>query len=100
MKKFLAFAFLAVIGCSEKEPEAVRLIDFGALEKVSADLLIEKAIPLESDSSALLGEYLKVMYDEEGFFVMNYERPTGIHHFSNEGKLLGEVAEIGEAQGK
>lgn len=100
MKKYLAFAFLAIIGCSEKEPEAVKLIDFGAVESISADLLIEKAIPLGMDTAALLSEYLMVKYDEEDFYIMNYDRPTGIQHFSKEGKYLGMVAEIGEAPGQ
>lgn len=100
MKKFLAFAFLAVIGCGEKETEAVKLIDLGAVEEVSADLLIEKAIPLETDTTALLSEFLMVKYDKDGFFVANYDRPTGIHRFSKDGKYSGLVAEIGEAPGQ
>ena len=100
MKKILAFAFLAVIGCSEKEPEAVKTIDLGAVESISADLLIEKAIPLETDTTALLSEYLMVKYDKDDFFVMNYDRPSGIHHFSQDGKYLGMVAEVGEAPGQ
>ncbi|WP_425637702.1 6-bladed beta-propeller [Algoriphagus yeomjeoni] len=100
MKKILAFTFLVLIGCSEKEPEAVKLIDFGAVKSISAALLIEKAIPLETDTTALLSEFLMVKYDKDGFFVMNYDRPTGIQHFSKEGKYLGMVAEIGEAPGQ
>lgn len=100
MKKILAFAFLAIIGCSDKEPEVVKLIDLAAVEEVSADLLIEKAIPLETDTTALLSEYLMVKYDQDGFFVMNYDRPNGIQHFSTEGKYLGMVVEIGEAPGQ
>jgi len=100
MKKILAFAFLVIFGCSEKELEAIKMIDLGAVEEVSADLLIEKAIPLASDSTELLGEYLKVVYDASDFFVMNFGRPAGIHHFSNEGKHLGIIAEIGEGPGQ
>ncbi|WP_339754734.1 6-bladed beta-propeller [Algoriphagus aquimarinus] len=100
MKKILAIAFLAFLGCTEKESVSVKVIDFEALEKVSVDLLIEKVIPLETDSTALLSEYLMVKYDKDDFFVMNYDRPTGIHHFSKEGKYLRMVAEIGEAPGQ
>lgn len=70
------------------------------MEEVSADLLIEKAIPLESDSAPLLSEYLKVMYDPEGIFVTNVDRPKGIYHFSTTGDYLGVIAEIGEAPGQ
>jgi hypothetical protein len=100
MKKLLAFAFLAIIGCGEKETESVKLIDIGAVEAVSSDLLIEKAVLLESDTTALLGEYLMVKYDKDGFFVANYNRPTGIQHFSKDGNYLGLLAEIGEAPGQ
>ncbi|WP_339702396.1 6-bladed beta-propeller [Algoriphagus aquimarinus] len=100
MRKLLAIAFLALLGCGEKEPVAVKIIDFDAVSKVSADLLIEKVIPLGSDSTPLLSEYMKVMYDEEGFFVMNIDRPKGIHHFSNEGEYRGIIAEVGEAPGQ
>lgn len=100
MKKFLAFAFLAVIGCGEKGPEAVKLIDFNSVESASADFLIEKAIPLESDSTALLSEYLMVQYDMDDFFLMNYDRPTGIQHFSSSGKYLGYATEVGESPGQ
>ncbi|SFB55937.1 6-bladed beta-propeller [Algoriphagus aquimarinus] len=100
MKKILAIAFLTLLGCTEKESVSVKVIDFEALGKVSVDLLIEKVIPLETDSTALLSEYLMVKYDKDDFFVMNYDRPTGIHHFSKEGKYLRMVAEIGEAPGQ
>ncbi|MCE7056696.1 6-bladed beta-propeller [Algoriphagus sp. AGSA1] len=100
MRKIIAFALLSVIGCGESRVESVKTIDFDALEKVSADLLIEKAIPLASDSTELLGEYLWVMYDKDGYYAMNNFRGKGIHHFSNEGKHLGIIAEIGEAPGQ
>lgn len=99
MRKLLAIAFLSLLSCGEKEALSVKQIDLGTVEVVSADLLIEKAIPLETDSGALLSEYLKVAYDEEGFFVMNTDRPKGIHHFSDKGKYLGIVAEVGESPG-
>lgn len=100
MRKVLAFVFLVFIGCSEKKPEVIKQIDFGTVEVISADLLIEKAIPLETDSTELLGEFLMVKYDKDDFFVMNYDRPKGIQHFSKEGKYLGMVAEVGEAPGQ
>ena len=100
MRKILALAFLAFLGCGKEKVESVKDIDFGAVELVSADLLIQKAVPLESDSTALLSEYLKVVYDEVGFFVMNMDRPKGIHHFSNKGKYQGIAAEVGEAPGQ
>ncbi|PZX50719.1 6-bladed beta-propeller protein [Algoriphagus ratkowskyi] len=100
MRKVVAFAFLALLGCGEREPVAVKVIDFEAVEGVSADLLIEKAILLETDTTALLSEYLMVKYDKDDFFVMNYDRPTGIHRFSKGGKYSGLVAEIGEAPGQ
>ncbi|WPR73925.1 6-bladed beta-propeller [Algoriphagus sp. NG3] len=100
MRKIIAFALLAVMGCGESRVESVKNIDFESVEKVSTDLLIEKAVPLASDSTELLGEYLWVMYDEDGFYAMNNYRGKGIHHFSTDGKHLGMVAEIGEAPGQ
>lgn len=100
MKKILAFAFLVIFGCSKKEPEVIKMIDFEAVKVVSADLQIERATPLETDSTALLSEYLMVQYDNNDFFIMNYDRPEGIHHFSIDGKNLGLVAEVGEAPGQ
>lgn len=96
----LAIAILALIGCSKKEQASVKIVDFENVGIVSTDLLIEKATPLESDSSELLDEYLRVMYDKEGFFAMNTYRGKGIHHFSSEGKHLGIIAEIGGAPGQ
>ncbi len=100
MRKLLAIAFLALLGCGEKGPESIKLIDFDAVSKVSTDLFIEKAILLESDSNELLGEYLKVTVGPQGFYVMNYNGAKGIHHFSMEGRHLGMIAEVGEAPGQ
>lgn len=100
MRKIVVIAFLALWSCGEERLESVKMIDLGAVEKVSADLLIEKAVPLESDATPLLSEYLNVMYDEEGFFVANINSPKGIYHFSNKGEYLGIIAEVGEAPGQ
>lgn len=100
MRRLIAFTFLAMIGCGEKQSGSVKLIDLGAVDEVSSDLLIEKAILLGADSTALLSEYMKVMYDDNGFFVMDYDRPIGIHHFSRLGEHLGLLAKIGEAPGE
>ncbi len=100
MRKIIAFVLFAVIGCGESGVESVKTIDFDAVKKVSAELLIEKAIPLEADSTELLGEYLWFMNDKDGFYAMNNFRGKGIHHFSTDGKHLGMVAEIGEAPGQ
>ncbi|SFU19729.1 hypothetical protein SAMN04489724_0184 [Algoriphagus locisalis] len=100
MKKLLAIVFLALLGCGEKKVESAKEIDFGSVEVVSADLLIEKAIPLASDSTALLSEYLMVRYDEKDFFVVNYDRPEAIYRYSASGNYLGIIAQVGEAPGQ
>ncbi|WP_057938248.1 hypothetical protein [Algoriphagus resistens] len=100
MRTVVVIAVLALIDCSKKEQPFSKVVDFENVSRVSADLLIEKATPLESDSSELLGEYLRVRYDKEGFFAMNTDRGKGIHHFSSAGKHLGIIAEIGEAPGQ
>ena len=97
MRKLVAIAFLALWSCGEEKEKSVKEIDFNSVESASADLLIEKAIPLESDSSALLSEYLMVQYDKNDFFIMNFDRPTGIQRFSNSGKYLGYATEVGES---
>jgi len=100
MKKILAFAFLALVGCGAEEEQSVKVIDFDKVKEIPADLIIEKVVLLETDTTELLGEDLKVQYNKEGFFVLNYSNVKGIHHFSPSGQHLGVVAQIGEAPGQ
>lgn len=99
MRKIITIVFFALFSCGGKMDSSVKIIDFDEVKKVSGDLLIEKVVPLESDSSELLGEFLKTIIGENGLFVMNYNGGKGIHHFSLDGKHLGIVAEVGEAPG-
>lgn len=100
MKKILVFAFLALVGCEAEEEQSVKVINFDKVKEIPADLKIEKVVLLESDTSELLGEDLKVQYGKNGFFVMDNKSAKGIHHFSPSGQHLGMVAQIGEAPGQ
>ena len=100
MKKAITIAFLALIGCSAEKKQSVKVIDFDKVKEMPADLKIENVVLLETDTTELLGENVKVQYNKEGFFIMNRRGAKGIHHFSPSGQHLGMAAQIGEAPGQ
>lgn len=100
MKRLFPIILLAVLACGKTDESGPLTIVFDQVEVIPADLEIQRVILLESDSSELLGSDLKVSYDSDQFYVANYMRPKGIHHFSKEGKHLGLAAVIGEAPGQ
>lgn len=100
MKKIVKIAFLALMGCGAEEKQSTRVIDFDKVKEMPANLKIENVVLLETDTTELLGEDVKVQYNKEGFFVMNSRNAKGIHHFSPSGQHLGMAAQIGEAPGQ
>lgn len=100
MKKIITIAFFALMGCGTEEKQSLKVINFDQVKERPADLKIEKVVLLETDTTELLGENVKVQYNEEGFFVMNRKGAKGIHHFSLSGQHLGMAAQIGEAPGQ
>ncbi len=100
MKNFLPIILLALFACGKSEESGPITIQFDQLEAIAPDFEIQKVILLESDTTELLGSDLKVSYDSDQFYVANYMRPKGIHHFSKEGRHLGLAAVIGEAPGQ
>lgn len=100
MKKVITLAFLALMGCGAEEKQSDKIIDFDKVKEMPADLKIENVVLLETDTTELLGEDVKVQYSKEGFFVMNSRSAKGIHHFSPSGQHLGMAAQIGEAPGQ
>lgn len=100
MKKLFPIILIVLFACCKAEKNSPISIAFDQVPLVSADLEIMKVILLESDTTELLGADLKVSYDADQFYVANYMRPKGIHHFSKDGKHLGLAAIIGEAPGQ
>jgi hypothetical protein len=100
MKKVLTFAFLALLGCETEEEQSVKVINFDKVKEIPAALMIEKVVLLESDTSELLSDNVKVQYSNDGFFVMNVTNAKGLHHFSPTGQHLGMATMIGEAPGQ
>ncbi|WP_075351698.1 6-bladed beta-propeller [Algoriphagus marinus] len=100
MKKLFPIILIALFACGESEESGPITIQFDKLEAITPDFEIQKVILLESDTTELLGSDLKVSFDSDQFYVANYNRPKGIHHFSKEGRHLGFAAVIGEAPGQ
>ena len=100
MKNLIPFILLVLFACGKTEKLEPITFQFDQLEAIAPDFEIQKVILLESDTTELLGSDLKVTYDSEHFYIANYMRPKGIHHFSKEGKHLGIAAVIGEAPGQ
>jgi hypothetical protein len=100
MKNLYFIFLLALFACGKTEKPGLIIFQFDKLEAVVPDFEIQKVVLLESDTTELLGSDLKVAYDSDQFYVANYMRPKGIHHFSKEGKHLGIAAVIGEAPGQ
>jgi len=97
MKKLVPIILIALFACGKSEESGPITIQFDQLEAITPDFEILKVILLESDTTELLGSDLKVSYDSDQFYVANYMRPKGIHHFSKEGNRLGLAAMVGEA---
>ena len=100
MKKLIIIAFLALMGCGAEEKQSAKIIIYDKVREMPADLKIENVFLLETDTTELLGEDVKIEYSKEVFFVMNSRGAKGIHHFSPSGQHLGMVAHIGEAPGQ
>ena len=88
MRKRSAIVFLILLACETPKKQSLEVIDFDNVQEMPADLMIEKAILLDSDTSALLGEDVKIQYGESGFFIMNKANATGIHPFLPQGNIL------------
>lgn len=96
MNKLFAVVFCILLfdSCSQKE-DGVFVLD--SIETNSDTLLITKVIPLSSNPSNLLGNYLSVKYNEDHIWIVDKSNPDAIHGFNWDGESLGHVAERGEA---
>ncbi len=87
MKKILVFAFLALVGCEAEEEQSVKVINFDKVKEIPADLIIEKVVVLESDTSDLLGEDLKVQHGKDGFLSWISRVPKASIIFRRQGSI-------------
>lgn len=96
MNKLLIFTLGIVLffSCTQKKDGVLVLAD---IDEYSDTLLVAKAIPLSSDPSNLLGNYLNVRYSYKSIWITDKSNPDAIHGFNWNGESLGYVAERGEA---
>lgn len=90
----LTFCIMLFFSCTQKKDGVLVLAD---VDEYSDTLLVTKAIPLSTDPSNLLGNYLSVKYNKDNIWIADKSNLDAIHGFNWEGESLGYVAERGEA---
>ncbi|HSI75566.1 MAG TPA: 6-bladed beta-propeller, partial [Lunatimonas sp.] len=96
-KPILFLAFLLFCLSCERDSTAVdRILRLEDFTEANTPYTVTKIVPLETQSDALLGDYLTVRIDEDYIYVYDRNARNAIHRFDRAGNYMGPAALVGE----
>ncbi len=91
------FYFILIFGCSKEIKETENKIELSSIKDIaSSNIKIEGMIPLETNSSNLMGLDLRVILSDTLIYIMDESTKDGIHIFDEKGNYFKTIANVGE----
>lgn len=91
------FIFIFCLSCTPNEDFGIKKIvldDLDTIEK--SKLTIQNIIPLETTPQNLMGNDIRVRFNQSSYYLMDENSKTVIHHFDRAGGYRGAVAQVGD----
>jgi hypothetical protein len=96
-KPFLLLScLLFCISCDRDATSVDRILRLKDFTEVNTPYNITKIIPLETQTDALLGDYLSVRISDEYIYVYDRNARNAIHRFDRAGNYMGPAALVGD----
>jgi len=88
---------MLILGCSKETKDTENQLELASIKQVGlSHIEIEGIIPLETNSSNLMGLDLRVIFGDSLIYVMDESTKDGIHIFGEKGNFIQTIANVGE----